>query len=317
MKHDQLSEPGRLAALRKADLLDTPPEEAFDQLARVAARVTQAPMALVSIVDVNRQFLKSCIGSIAPRPEERETPITHSFCKYAVMNKEPLIIADAREHPLVKDNPAITEYGVIAYLGIPLITRDGYALGTLCVLDSKPRIWNDEQVEILQSLASSIMTTIAYRSAAGTAHPKSLSQSAQHIPSWAERLATVTDEHIRALDSYDQCIHETDGSLESLKKEAQCREATVKTEGQLRQALEEIRAAHGVNVLSHPENQTATRLWEACNTYLDSKARQSEAGEQFQSLQIGLGDLEARIAAMMEAEQALRTALYEFQLSRE
>src|SRR6476620_11594908 len=99
-----LSDAGRLAALRRAGVMDTPPEEAFDRLTRLAAKALRVPVALVSLVDAQRQFFKSCAGSL-PEPwrSQRQTPLSHSFCQHAVTSGKPLVISDAREHPLVKD----------------------------------------------------------------------------------------------------------------------------------------------------------------------------------------------------------------------
>ena len=121
--------PARLAALRRTALLDTPPEEAFDRLTRLAARILNAPLALISLVDEDRQFFKSSQGLAEPWASRRETPLSHSFCQHVVGRGESLVIEDARQHPLVRDNPAIAELGVVGYLGIPLRTSDGCVLG--------------------------------------------------------------------------------------------------------------------------------------------------------------------------------------------
>jgi GAF domain-containing protein len=158
----QIQDPERLTALRNTRLLDTPPEENFDQLTRMAARMLDAPVALVSLVDADRQFLKSCLWALPGQPQ-RSDPLSHSLCKYTLASKEPLVIRDARAHPLVKDNPAVTERGVIAYAGVPLITAEGHVLGTLCVLDAKPRDWSDLQIQKLQALATAVMSTLSER----------------------------------------------------------------------------------------------------------------------------------------------------------
>jgi PAS domain S-box-containing protein len=157
-------DPARLASLRRLALLDTPAEYAFDRLTRLASRILQAPVSLVSLVDADRQFFKSCVGLPEPWASQRETPLSHSFCRHTVDSSEPLIVADAREHPAVHDNPAIGDLGIVAYAGIPLITSDGYALGSFCVIDHVPRVWTDEEVAILQELAAAVMTEIELRS---------------------------------------------------------------------------------------------------------------------------------------------------------
>ena len=112
----------RLAALWRLALLDTPAEEAFDRLTRLTTRLLDVPVALVSLVDADRQFFKSGLGLPEPWASRRETPLSYSFCQHAVARRRPLAIADARVDPLVQDSPAIAELGVIAYLGVPLIT---------------------------------------------------------------------------------------------------------------------------------------------------------------------------------------------------
>src|SRR3954470_22801482 len=131
-----LGDPARLEALRAAAVLDTPPEASFDRLAALAARLLRAPVALVSLVDAERQFFKSCVGLPEPWNSLRQTPVSHSFCQHVVTSGEPLIVEDARTHPLVRDNPAVRELGVIAYAGIPLRVPSGQVLGSFCVTDA-------------------------------------------------------------------------------------------------------------------------------------------------------------------------------------
>jgi GAF domain-containing protein len=126
-----------------------------------------APVALVSLIDEERQFLKSCIGVEEPWASRRETPLSHSFCQHTVARREPLIVDDAREHPVLKTNPAVEEMGTVAYAGVPLIDADGHALGTLCVLDSRPRQWSKNQVELLSDLAASVVSDIALATVEG------------------------------------------------------------------------------------------------------------------------------------------------------
>ena len=154
-------EPERVGALEAAGLLDSDIDPAFDRHARLAAQVLNAPVALVSLVDADRQFFKSCLGLPEPWATQRGTPLSHSFCQHAVASREPLIVDDAREHAVLRDNPAIRDMGVVAYAGIPLIDAEGNALGTLCVIDSQPRHWTTHQVQLLADLAASVVTEIA------------------------------------------------------------------------------------------------------------------------------------------------------------
>jgi GAF domain-containing protein len=156
----------RLEALHATGLLDSDVTPSFDRLARLASKVLNAPVALVSLVDADRQFFKSCLGLPEPWASQRGSPLSHSFCQHAVASREPLIVDDSREHELLRDNPAIRDMGIIAYAGIPLIDAGGHALGTLCVIDSRPRHWTTDQVQLLSDLAASVVTEIAFARAA-------------------------------------------------------------------------------------------------------------------------------------------------------
>jgi GAF domain-containing protein len=151
---------GRLDELRRTGLLDSPPEESFDRLTRLTSTVLNVPVALVSLVDDDRQFFKSCLGLPQPWAAQRQTPLSHSFCQHVVESGRPLVISDAREHPVLRDNPAIRDLGIIAYAGVPLIAPSGDVLGTLCAIDHQPRHWTPEQVEILSNLAGSVLSEI-------------------------------------------------------------------------------------------------------------------------------------------------------------
>jgi hypothetical protein len=170
-----LAEPGRLAALHDAGLLDSPPEEPFDRLARLAARVVNAPVALVSAVDRDRQFFKSCLGLPEPWASRRETPLSHSFCQHVVAAREPVIVSDARTDERLLDNLAIRDLGVIAYLGVPLITRAGHAVGTLCVIDHEPRIWTRDEISLVKDVASAVVTEITVRGDQSSTPPSAVS----------------------------------------------------------------------------------------------------------------------------------------------
>lgn len=161
-------DPPRLAALHRSGLLDTPPEEDFDRLTRQVTASLGVPVALVTLVDEGRQFLKSCVGLPEPWASRRQTPLSYSFCKHNLLSAEPLVIGDARRHPLVRDNRAVTEIGVIAYAGIPLVTEDGHALGSLCAIDTRPRAWTPADIATLRIVAAAVMAEIERRAASRT-----------------------------------------------------------------------------------------------------------------------------------------------------
>jgi len=153
-------EPGRLEALRRTGLLDGAPDPAFDRLTALAAELMDAPVALVSLIDEDRQVLASCIGLGEPWSTRRETPLSHSFCQHVVARREPLIVEDARVDAVLAENLAIRDLGVVAYLGVPLIDHGGHALGSLCVIDSKPRAWSGDDVRRLRDIAAAVVTQI-------------------------------------------------------------------------------------------------------------------------------------------------------------
>ena len=158
--HPAVLDERRLDALRRTGLLDSAPDPTFDRLTRIASRVLHAPVALVSLVDRDRQFFKSCLGLPEPWGQERETPLSHSFCQHVVISRRPLVIRDAREHPDLRDSLAIPDLGVVAYLGVPLITRSGEALGSLCVIDNRPRDWTAEEIALVTELADAVSEAI-------------------------------------------------------------------------------------------------------------------------------------------------------------
>ena len=152
--HDVLTEPERLAALANSGLLDTPEEEAYDRLTRLASRVLGAPMAAMSLITADRQFHKSHVGFAE---EARNEPLSHSYCQYVVRSQAPLSVPDAREHPLLGDSPAI-DGGVIGYLGVPLHDADRQPLGAFCVASPDRREWTENDLETLTELAAMAMT---------------------------------------------------------------------------------------------------------------------------------------------------------------
>jgi GAF domain-containing protein len=164
-----IDDPLRLAALDGSGLLGTPREESFDRLTRLVAKVLHAPVALISLVAGDHQFFKSCVGLPEPWASARRTPLLLSFCRHVVTSDAPLVVADARTHPLVRENEAINHLKVIAYAGVPLVTPEGLALGALCAIDSRPRDWAEDEVGILRDLAASVMAQVQLLAAARAA----------------------------------------------------------------------------------------------------------------------------------------------------
>lgn len=154
-----LQEPAGVCDIPGLDLLDTPPEEGFDRLTRLASRTLDVPIALVNLIDGDRQFFKSATGM----GDVRELPVGTGVCSYALDSREPLVIEDARADPRFSANPIVTHYGLVAYIGIPLVTSAGHPLGTFCVVDLEPRAWRDGDVETMRELASAVLTEVDLR----------------------------------------------------------------------------------------------------------------------------------------------------------
>ena len=162
---ERLADPARLTALRRRALPDTSSEEAFDRLTRLAIRALRVPIVLVSLVEADRQVFAGCLGLPEPWASWRQTPLSYSLCQHVVTSGEPLLVADARTHPLLRDSQAVTELGVVAYAGVPLISSEGHVLGAFCGLDTRPRPWAAEDVATLHDLAAVAMVELDRRAA--------------------------------------------------------------------------------------------------------------------------------------------------------
>lgn len=159
-----LADARRLAALGAAGLLDAVPEVRFDDLTRLTARALGVPVSLVSLVDDHRQYFKSKFG-VLPQPWDtlRESDLDHSFCKHVVADERPLVINDAHAVPALAGNLAISDLGVTAYLGVPIRAPGGEVLGSLCAIDSAPRVWSAREIAFLSDLARIVAREIELR----------------------------------------------------------------------------------------------------------------------------------------------------------
>jgi GAF domain-containing protein len=149
-------EAARLAALEQYGILDTPPEQSYDDITSLAAYICDVPIALISLVDADRQWFKSKVGI-----DVRETSRDVSFCAHAISGTDIMVVNDALADERFSENQLVTcAPNIRFYAGVPLITPEGHPLGTLCVIDHQPRELSDYQIKTLKSLARQVVTQL-------------------------------------------------------------------------------------------------------------------------------------------------------------
>jgi two-component system, NtrC family, sensor kinase len=154
-----ITDQARVAALQKYAILDTEPEQAFDDLTLLASYVCKTPIALISLVDEDRQWFKSRIG-LSVSQTAREV----AFCSTAIQQSDVLVVPDTLQDERFRNNPlVVSEPRIRFYAGAPLITEEGYALGTLCVIDQAPRELSVDQREALQALSRLVLAQLEFR----------------------------------------------------------------------------------------------------------------------------------------------------------
>lgn len=189
------NETERLEALARYEILDTLAEQAYDDITQTAAYVAQSPIALISLVDRERQWFKSRIGLSVS-----ETPRELAFCAHALLSPgEPLIVSDALQDVRFADNPLVTgEPDIRFYFGAPLVTPDSHALGTLCVIDRTPRDLTADQVRVLTALSRQVVTQLELRR-----HTADLQQA-----------AADQEVYLAQLEAYQQKLEEANAKLQ-------------------------------------------------------------------------------------------------------
>jgi GAF domain-containing protein len=154
------NEAARLRTLRSYRILDTKPEERFEDLTKLAALICGTPISLISLIDTDRQWFKSKFGL-----DLEETPRAHAFCTHAIMQPEMFVVPDATKDERFAHNPLVTgDLHVRFYAGAPLAARDGHLLGTICVIDREPHTLTDSQTEALRILGKLVIANIELRS---------------------------------------------------------------------------------------------------------------------------------------------------------
>jgi GAF domain-containing protein len=157
------NESARLATLHSLEILDTPRDERFDRFTRISTRIFDVPIAVISLVDRNRQWFKSTEGF-----EAKESPRSISFCGHAILGDDVFEIRNARRDPRFRDNPLVIDRPNIRfYAGAPLEAPNGHKLGTLCIIDKVPRQLSNEEKAMLKNLANMVVVEMTKLSDAG------------------------------------------------------------------------------------------------------------------------------------------------------
>ena len=186
------NESERLAVLRRYAVLDTAPEPAFDELTRLAAQICAAPIALITLIDGTRQWFKARMGI-----EVTEVARDVSFCSHTILLPDGLIVGDTAVDGRFADNPQVTASpSVRFYAGVPLMTRDGFAVGTFCVMDCAPRQFGGTQMESLRVLSRQVMTQLELR--------RHLDELAHNIEQRQR-----TEERLRTSEAFYEALVET------------------------------------------------------------------------------------------------------------
>jgi predicted PurR-regulated permease PerM/methylmalonyl-CoA mutase cobalamin-binding subunit len=171
------NEEARMAELEGLNLLDTPPEENFDHITARLTRLFKVPIALVTLVDKDRQWFKSHKGLPEDLEESRSTPRDVSLCGHAVANDDMLVVHDLARDPRFANNPFVKERGLRFYAGVPLHGPNGLAIGTLCIIDTKPRELSAQEQELLKAIAEDVMEDIKRRRVLDDRKPRAVARS--------------------------------------------------------------------------------------------------------------------------------------------
>lgn len=177
-------DPARLEAVERTGLLDSPIEESFDALTRLAARLLRVPASFISILDGERDFYKSQVGFAPPLALARQLS-GRTFCHYTLASDDVLVIGDTHSDPLWKTVPTVHTIGVRAYVGVPLKVGDE-TIGSFCIMDTEPRAWQEDELETLQQLAVSAAREISLRAAlaavrADAVHVRAMARAREEV----------------------------------------------------------------------------------------------------------------------------------------
>lgn len=305
-----LREPERLVALDRYDILDTPSEEAFDRITRLARRIFDVPMSTITLVDAHRQWFKSRQGLDAC-----ETARGPALCDVAIRESRPLIVPDTLADARFAANPFVVgEPRIRFYAGIPLQTPEGFAIGTLCVMDTKPRRFLDDQVEMLTDLAKIVMSEMELRLLAmtdgltGTLSRRAFREQFSRALSLAQRhrhdlsCIMVDLDHFKSVN--DRHGHSV-GDVVLVEATAACRDELRKSDAFGRMGGEEFAV-----LLPHTGPAAALRVAEKLRTAIARLRIATLTGPLQVTASLGIASLDGATADMDGLLQNADAALY-------
>ena len=155
----RLADTAQPGAARHRPVRDAAARQVLDRLTRLVTTLLDVPLAMINLVDEERLLFASWANATGVTIDDPVAPLPHSICQHAVLSRMPLVIENAREHPIVRNLPVTKDLGVVGYLGVPLLSSSGEAKGTFCAIDSRPRVWTEHEIATLEDLAA---TVIAY-----------------------------------------------------------------------------------------------------------------------------------------------------------
>jgi signal transduction histidine kinase/DNA-binding response OmpR family regulator len=209
--------PKRSAELEEAGLLEVISEESFDRFTRLAARLLEVPVSLVSLVDREQQLINSYVGVPDTWFADEHEPLADTFFKQVLEHEEALVVEDVQAEPRVQGSEAILETGIRAYAAIPLTTSKGHTLGTLCAVDKNPRQWAEDELEVLRDLAAAIMVRVELREAKDEAQTANREKS-QFLANVSHELRTPLNAVLGYTRLLKQDVGENDDMLDSLNE---------------------------------------------------------------------------------------------------
>ncbi len=254
------AEQQRLQTLRRYAVLDTPPEAEFDQLVQLASTWLGMPVALVSLVDADRQWFKARVGLALT-----QTPRDVSFCSVAIRHpQELLVVPDAASDPRFRDNPLVCrEPGIRFYAGVPLVMADGQALGTLCVIDHQPREFGTREREILSWLARQVVAMLELRRQNAELHE--LQQLNAQITQAAPVGLSIYDEQGQCISANEALARLVGGSPEDLLRQNYHDIASWRTTGLLEAAQRCMQTGQPQSLVTRLDTTFGKEVWISAN----------------------------------------------------